>query len=483
MLAFGVCIGSQERFDRVCRAGLTAVAEPDSPIITTTHETSIFAAYNEILDAAATIEGLEALVLLHDDVEITDPAFPAKVRAALAAQPDVGVVGVIGASGVTNLRWWDAPHRFGRVAETRGEIAFRPAPATVDSVDGLCMILAPEVVREIRFDTETYTGFHGYDIDYCFEVRRSGRRVVVADIAVSHHAVGGYKDEAAFDRAEARWTAKWTPALVTAEVATAEAAATATAPPPAPTPAPSRDEAVAAGVHRNPQAHDARYYDYPRDELTRHLPATARRVLDVGCGSGGLGASVIAKYGAEVVGIEFVAEAAARAAERLNTVIRMDLNTVTELPFPDGHFDAMFFGDVLEHLLDPAATLGVLSRYLAADGVIIASIPNVRHWSVLAPLLGTDAWTYTDAGLLDRTHVHFFTLNEAAAMFQGAGFTVFDHIESIVVPDGVDIGPLVRCAVAYGADEADAAMRLRAYQYVMVMRRAVTTPPSIDPRT
>lgn len=298
-------------------------------------------------------------------------------------------------------------------------------------------VLGREAIRGLRFDATAFA-HEREGADLCAAARRAGFAVVMTDLDVQAPARS---------RAEA--------------AAHAEAAATA---------APPTDTTV-AGVH-SAESHAAGYFDHARDELTRHLPATARRVLDVGCGAGALGASVKARTGAEVVGIEYFEDAAARAAERLDQVIRADLNTLTELPFPHGHFDAMFFGDVLEHLLDPARTLAALTTYLAPHGVVIASIPNVKHWSVVLPLLVTDAFTYTDAGLLDRTHVHLFTLNEAAAMFRGVGLGRLDAVESVVLPgDEADLTPLVGCAAAYGADADDTRARLRTYQYVMVARR------------
>ena len=208
MIAFACCIGSDEKYRRFAAPGLKAVAEPDSLIAETTTTSSIFAAYNEVLDALAAEESLEALVLLHEDTEIVDPAFCSKLRRTFASDPAVAVVGVVGALGVRNLAWWEGSGR-GRVLETRGWVDFGGGFHDVDSVDGLLMALSPWAVRELRFDTERFSGFHGYDADLCFQARAAGRRVVVDDLSVVHHTKGGYGDEGAFARADAAFRAKW----------------------------------------------------------------------------------------------------------------------------------------------------------------------------------------------------------------------------------------------------------------------------------
>ena len=88
------------------------------------------------------------------------------------------------------------------------------------------------------------------------------------------------------------------------------------------------------------------------------------------------------------------------AADRLDDVIAADLDALEGMPAGWDPFDAVICGDVLEHLRDPARVLGILRESLAADGVLIASIPNIKHWSVIHPLLVSDHFTYEDCGLL-----------------------------------------------------------------------------------
>lgn len=206
MIAFAACIGTQETFERHAREGLARCAEPDSALAQVETD-SIFAGYNEALDAFSAYQDLEALVLLHEDVAIEDPAFCAKVRARLT-DPSVAVIGAIGATGIRSLCWWEGEPR-GRVWETRGLIDHGAGCHEVEAVDGLLMVLSPWAVRNLRFDSATFHGFHGYDVDFCMQARAAGRRVVTEDLVVFHHTRGGIGNEADFWEADASLRRKW----------------------------------------------------------------------------------------------------------------------------------------------------------------------------------------------------------------------------------------------------------------------------------
>jgi SAM-dependent methyltransferase len=232
--------------------------------------------------------------------------------------------------------------------------------------------------------------------------------------------------------------------------------------------------APAAGVRASG---DDWYFEFDRPELRALVPQTARRVLDVGCGGGAFGAALKAERPrCEVVGVEAFPEAAARAAQRLDRVLRLDLDALEALPADAGSFDAIVFGDVLEHLREPKRLLETLLPALAPGGTLVVSIPNVRHWSVVYPLLVNDSWEYEDAGLLDRTHVRFFTLREFETMLGELGLEsthvgVNDHL-----PLPAELQPFVDLAVRYGADREAAALGLGAYQYLITARRRESAP-------
>jgi 2-polyprenyl-3-methyl-5-hydroxy-6-metoxy-1,4-benzoquinol methylase len=217
--------------------------------------------------------------------------------------------------------------------------------------------------------------------------------------------------------------------------------------------------------------HDA-YYAGSRPDLRALIPASARRTLDVGCGAGALGAALKTdRPGIEAVGIEVFAEAADIAETRLDRLLRLDLQTLTELPYDHGYFDAMTFGDVLEHMQDPYGLLRTLKPYLAHDGVIVCSIPNVKHWSVVGNLLINDQWQYGDSGLLDRTHVHFFTITEIGHMLDEVGFEVVELSVQKANPMPEPLKILADVAAALGAvDRNETLAQLEAYQYMLSAR-------------
>ncbi|MCW2991136.1 MAG: hypothetical protein JWM73_1730 [Solirubrobacterales bacterium] len=200
MIAFGSSITDPVMYENACGRGIALAKEPDSPVLARAAAGSIFKSYNLVLDQAAELEGLEALVMLHQDAEIVDPDFCRKIRESLA-DPDVGVVGAVGAVGVRSISWWDGSvtwasftHRyeefgggafpgFGWAGETRPPYA---EIGEVDTVDGFVMVLSPWVVQNLRFD-ESLGQLHGYDFDFCLTVREAGKKVVTQDLQVVHH--------------------------------------------------------------------------------------------------------------------------------------------------------------------------------------------------------------------------------------------------------------------------------------------------------
>lgn len=164
------------------------------------------------------------------------------------------------------------------------------------------------------------------------------------------------------------------------------------------------------------------YFHFSRPDLVELVPPQAKKVLDVGCAAGMMGAALKERGVEEVVGIEINTVAAREAATRLDRVLVGDVEEL-DLPYPEKYFDAIVMGDVLEHLRDPWAVLNRLQSYLAEEGTVIASIPNVANASVIAGLLN-GKWQYADAGILDRTHLRFFTLDGIREMFTNAGFRI-----------------------------------------------------------
>jgi len=158
-------------------------------------------------------------------------------------------------------------------------------------------------------------------------------------------------------------------------------------------------------------------YERARPEILAHVPAGARRVLDLGCATGATGAALKAGGDVHVTGIEIEPEYAREAERVLDRVIVAD----AEQPPPDlGTFDVLIAADILEHLRDPWTALHAYAQLLEPGGTAIVSLPNVAHWSTYAALVrGT--WPRKAEGIFDATHLRWFTLRDARALLMQAG--------------------------------------------------------------
>jgi O-antigen biosynthesis protein len=169
---------------------------------------------------------------------------------------------------------------------------------------------------------------------------------------------------------------------------------------------------------------DPDYYDHARLELLDLFPQPPKRLLDVGCGSGVTSAAAKARWpGVETIGIEVVAGAVRRAAERLDRVIEGSAETLDLAAAGLTGVDGVLLADVLEHLVDPWRFVAGLRDVLAPDAVVIASIPNAGNLWLLDEL-AAGRFTYAGSGLLDKTHLRFFTRRTIAALFDGAGYDI-----------------------------------------------------------
>ena len=172
--------------------------------------------------------------------------------------------------------------------------------------------------------------------------------------------------------------------------------------------------------------------------IVAQLVGTDKRTLDVGCATGYL-AQALAAQGCVVSGLEYDAEAAEEARPHLERLVVGDLNTMTLADaFAGTAFDAVVFGDVLEHLLDPTSALRDAVGLLTDDGSIVISIPNVAHGSLRLALL-QGAWRYRDTGLLDRTHIHFYTLDGLEELLDSAGLVATEIHAVVLDPLAVEV--------------------------------------------
>ncbi len=175
------------------------------------------------------------------------------------------------------------------------------------------------------------------------------------------------------------------------------------------------------------------YYTHARNDVIKMIDSPAPNknisVLEIGCGLGETLAKIKYDYpNANVHGIEIVEKIASLGSKRLD--IKCGNIETCEL---DGKYDYILFPDVLEHLRDPEAVLRSMTDHLRDDGYIIASIPNIMNAAIIRNLLA-GYFTYEDEGILDRTHLRFFTLNEIKHMFDNAGYTII-NLDTVVVED------------------------------------------------
>jgi 2-polyprenyl-3-methyl-5-hydroxy-6-metoxy-1,4-benzoquinol methylase len=166
------------------------------------------------------------------------------------------------------------------------------------------------------------------------------------------------------------------------------------------------------------------HFTNARCDYVSELPSNRdARILEVGCGCGETGALALAegKCGS-YYGVEMCQAAAEMAQKRLTEIVVGDIEQL-ELPWISETFDALILSEVLEHLADPWATLRKLRRTLRPGGLVFASSPNISHYRTIAMLLRGD-WSLTDCGLMDRTHLRWFTPKTYRQMFASCGYVV-----------------------------------------------------------
>lgn len=168
------------------------------------------------------------------------------------------------------------------------------------------------------------------------------------------------------------------------------------------------------------------YYQHKRSEMIPFMPSEYSRVLEIGCGEGGFRSNFIDKEH-EYWGVEMQTNMPAR--ERLDKVLVGTYDEVSN-NLPDHYFDLIVCNDVVEHMENHIAFLNNIKSKLSASGRLVLSIPNVRYIANLAELLFQKDWRYRDSGILDRTHLRFFTKKSLIQVLAQTGWTI-NKIEGI----------------------------------------------------
>jgi SAM-dependent methyltransferase len=182
---------------------------------------------------------------------------------------------------------------------------------------------------------------------------------------------------------------------------------------------------------------DATHYnDYVPLPLFDLLDGAPKRVLDLGCAAGAFGVELMRRFpGASVVGIEAGRAASEKARTRLERVVHASLEGISFAShgFSHGEFDTVIAADILEHLVNPWDLLVRLRPFLAPKAQIVASIPNIRNITVVSSLLLGGKFEYDERGLLDITHLRFFTLDGIRRLFEETGY-VLEQDVAVILP-------------------------------------------------
>lgn len=160
-------------------------------------------------------------------------------------------------------------------------------------------------------------------------------------------------------------------------------------------------------------------YEGSRSDVQAHVPRGVRRILELGCSTGALGSALKQRQNVTIVGVEISSEYAVEAESRLDRVVVADVATFLQGPVPpEAPFDCLIAADVLEHLVDPWTVLEGAVDLLSPRATVVVSLPNVLYWRGILRVLRTGSWPRDDQGVFDRTHLRWFTRNDALALLR-----------------------------------------------------------------
>jgi 2-polyprenyl-3-methyl-5-hydroxy-6-metoxy-1,4-benzoquinol methylase len=174
------------------------------------------------------------------------------------------------------------------------------------------------------------------------------------------------------------------------------------------------------------------YYRNQRPEMMAFIPDSASAILEVGCGTGAFAAQLKqvreqAGKPLEAWGVEMDEAAARQASAVMDHVLQGDVAAVLA-DLPAAHFDCLILNDVIEHVLDPGELLRSLRPLLKPGGHLVASVPNVRYFFNVVDLAVHGRWDYTDEGILDRTHLRFFTRSSMVRLLEECGYSAVNSV-------------------------------------------------------
>jgi len=329
----------------------------------------------------------ENILLLNNDTIVTEKWLEL-LEASLYSSSDIGAVGPVSNSC---SYYQTIPVNYSSITEMQ-EFASNYNSESPDLWEqrirliGFCMLLKRAVVDAVGFLDERFFPGNFEDDDYSFRIVKAGYRLILCRNVFVHHFQStsftenhaGFVDVVYTNREKFR--AKW--------------------------------------------GFDSWYSTNIRLDviqlMNEHVSNASLCILEVGCACGATMLKIKDRYkNAELHGIELNESSASVAA---SFVEMSAMNVEVVVGYPDSYFDYIILADVLEHLYDPWVAIRNLRRCLKEDGFMLLSIPNVMHISNLRNVV-QGRWTYEDAGILDRTHIRFFTLKEIDDMLQNGDFS------------------------------------------------------------
>lgn len=211
-------------------------------------------------------------------------------------------------------------------------------------------------------------------------------------------------------------------------------------------------------------------YDVANPDLLALMPAQARHVVEVGCSTGALAREFKRiNPGCRYDGIDIDPVRAEQASNHCDRIEIADLDAVNDAWFDSfSGADLWVFGDTLEHLKDPWTALRQVRSRLAPGGCVVACVPNAQHWSVQARLCG-GIFRYEDSGLLDRTHLRWFTRITLWELFESAGLRI-EHAAARIFAESARehaLAGVAAFAAAIGTNVEQATRDASAFQYVV----------------
>ncbi len=168
---------------------------------------------------------------------------------------------------------------------------------------------------------------------------------------------------------------------------------------------------------------DRIYYTNTRTDMLEFLPLKIEKSIEFGCSEGLFSKKVKEKFGAECWGVDQDCSSVEIAKQNLDRVLLGDALSILE-ELPDKYFDCLICNDFLEHLAYPELFILKIQRAMKNGAYLVASLPNVRSWSNVLQFLIYKDWNYKDSGILDNTHLRFFTMKSLKRFLMANNMTI-----------------------------------------------------------